>query len=54
MPNLSSYFKMTLIFDSSLVKCSWSGMGIIGCKPGYPSSIKITARTIPGISPWRA
>jgi hypothetical protein len=54
MPNLNSYFKMTLIFDSSIVEYSWSGMGITGCKPDYPSSMKITAMTYPSISPWRA
>jgi hypothetical protein len=35
-------------------KCSWSGMGITGCKLGYPLSMKIMASTDPGIFQWRA
>jgi hypothetical protein len=47
---LSIYFRVMMIFECFLVRCSWSRMETTGCKPGYPSLMMIMAKTNPGTS----
>jgi hypothetical protein len=53
MLNLRNFFRAMMILEYSLIKYSWYGTRITGCKPGYPLLMMITARTNLGISQWK-